>query len=135
MPEKQCLTLDRLNGLKVVVGLTYYSVDGTVKMVRQLGGSIKRVDLHEGIMLKGMTDQYQFVIPADLRCWFTAPPGGYHDESGLRVCNPDYLVCWDIHQVDQHTKNQIKENQWWDWVPCTVAPKVMMASEKASRKL
>ena len=115
------LTLDNIRGLKVIVGLTYYSPSGDVLMQRQLGGQVLRVDKQEGIMLKQGGDQH-FVIPSDLRCWFTAPPGDYHDESGKKISDPDFLICWDIHQTQRGVEDQ--QHQWWEWVPCTVVPGV-----------
>ena len=114
---------DALNK-RCLVGLSYFDVQGELIKQSLLGGKVVNVDNENGITI-AMEDQAktQFIIPANLSCWFSAPKGEFHtSQEGVKMVNPDYLVTWDIYQTK--ADKQDGEQQWWEWVPRTETPRV-----------
>ncbi|MDN4501200.1 hypothetical protein QX776_02220 [Alteromonadaceae bacterium BrNp21-10] len=109
---------------RCLVGLSYFDVNGEMVKQSLLGGTVASVDVENGIALV-MEDENktQFIIPANLSCWFSAPKGEFHtSQEGVKMVNPEYLVTWDIHQTKG--EKQEGEQQWWEWVPRTETPRV-----------
>lgn len=114
--EKTCL-----------IGLSYFDLQGNQLKQSLLTGQVKSVDAEMGITIAlASSDESpgaDFIIPADLSCWFTAPQGEFHtSHTGVKVKNPDYLITWDIHQSKKGIKEG--EQQWWQWQPRTETPVV-----------
>lgn len=126
--QKQCL-----------LGLTYFDVTGKQLKQTLLAGTVISVDEEMGITLhlhannstnNEKAKAAQFILPANLSCWFKAPKGNFHTSTeGVKLSDPDYLVTWDIYQSKaQNTKNNDNnhdgEQQWWQWQPRTENPRV-----------
>ena len=118
-----------------LVGLSYFDLQGQLLKQTQLAGKVTDVDEEKGISIlllmptpskpneDSNPESTTFMVPADLSCWFVAPPGEYKDpQQQLLIENPDYFVTWDIHQT-QNDKDD-GQHQWWDWVPRTTPPTV-----------
>ena len=119
------LTLDQLMGKTAVIGLSYFDTAENLMSQRQLAGQVIKVTPDDGITLQLLGDgAADFIIPSDLSPWFIAPEGRFFDKtSAMEIVNPDYLVTWNVHQT-QSENIEDKTHQWWDWVPCVVAPQV-----------
>ena len=121
-------TIKQTLGKTCVIGLSYY--DNQEKLIKQsmLGGKVIAADKENGITIKLATNEKNdkeanFIIPADLSCWFNAPKGDFHtNEKSIKITNPDYLITWDIYQT-KGNKND-GEQQWWQWRPRTVPPQL-----------
>ncbi len=92
-----------------------------------LGGEVIKIDKEKGITLALLAKQNEapaeFILPANLACWFKAPKGEFHTSlEGLKIIDPDYLVTWDIYQTRDDKEDG--EQQWWEWVPRVEAPAV-----------
>jgi hypothetical protein len=125
-----------------LIGLTYFDVGGKELKKQLLAGTVTAVDAEMGITLKLLTTDKNdakkganFIIPATLSCWFTAPKGEFHtSHEQVKIKDPDFLVTWDIYQVkpknqlhgksQQDEKSQEGQQQWWKWYPRTEDPKV-----------
>ena len=110
-----------------LIGLTYFDLNGEQLKQSLLAGVVKAVDAEMGITLtlasKGEESGADFILPADLSCWFSAPKGEFHTSTeGVKATNPDYLITWDIHQSKEGIKEG--EQQWWQWRPRTQPPVV-----------
>lgn len=117
------LKLSEINQKTIILGLTYFDLDGSILQQRQLAGKVVKVTEEDGITLLGFDNQSEFTIPSDLSPWFIAPEGDYPDpNTGQKISNPDYLVTWDIHK----TQNDAEEgdHEWWEWRPQLVKPSV-----------
>lgn len=117
---------------RCLIGLTYFDADGNELKQQLLGGTVKSVDAEMGITLtlignKDSNTNAEFIIPANLSCWFVAPKGDFHtSNSDIKITDPDYLITWDIYQKAK-TPEQAQtdgEQQWWEWVPRTQDPQV-----------
>ncbi len=115
------LTLENIANKTCLLGLTYFNTAGDTVKQSLLSGTVIEVDAELGISLALMVDDQapdkpvKFIIPNNLSCWFTAPPGEYHtSQEGVKIINPDYLVTWDVHQTQKKTAEG--EQQWWEWV-------------------
>lgn len=127
-------SLEDAIGKSCLIGLTYFDLQGEELKQSLLAGVVKSVDQELGITLRLLqaskvgdiatqNADAEFIIPANLACWFKAPKGEFGtSQAGVKVKNPDFLITWDIHQ----TKKEVEEGQqqWWEWVPRTVAPVV-----------
>lgn len=126
--------MEKFIGKTCVIGLSYFDVDGGLIKQNLLAGKVRDVSKDDGIQIALMntegtstgqiassTEGAIFMLPAEMRCWFTAPPGRYH-AGAVTLDNPDYLVTWDIYQ----TKRQVPEGtqQWWEWQPRLAPPQV-----------
>ena len=132
-------------GSTCLIGLTYFNIDGEQLKQTLLAGKVTSVDAEMGITLslmgqekaKSSSDKSaDFILPANLSCWFNAPEGEFHtSQAQVKITNPDFLVTWDIHQTkpqkvksgsEAHKKEKNKdgEHQWWEWVPRTTDPSV-----------
>ncbi|MFL0803826.1 MAG: hypothetical protein K6L81_08910 [Agarilytica sp.] len=116
-----------------LIGLSYFDTNGDALKRDQLAGVVTSVNEENGISIrltksqpndtiKTDQDDKIFVLPAHLAPWFKAPAGLYRDQNGdVLIENPDYFVTWDIHKTQDKKKG---DHEWWEWVPCTIAPKV-----------
>jgi hypothetical protein len=126
---------------KCLIGLTYFNVDGEQLKQTLLAGTVKSVDKEMGITLilnkgdaalKANKSAAEFILPADISCWFTAPKGDFHTSvENIKVTDPDFLITWDIYQTkaqktdgDENGKTTDGEQQWWQWRPRTQQPQV-----------
>jgi len=134
---------------KCLIGLTYFDASGEQLKQTLLAGTVTSVDEEMGITLRlfsasstSATDNKQdksakdkaaeFILPANISCWFTAPKGDFHTSiENVKITNPDYLITWDIYQTkaqktDDGVKDNIKdsEHQWWQWRPRIQKPQV-----------
>jgi hypothetical protein len=128
---------------RCLIGLTYFDIDGNELKKQLLAGTVIAVDADMGITLELLSTNEQktnhhanskganFIIPATLSCWFTAPKGEFHTSNEqIKIKDPDFLVTWDIYQTKSHDKSdnakksQEGEQQWWKWYPRTQDPKV-----------
>lgn len=126
---------------KCLIGLTYFDVNGEQLKQTLLAGIVKSIDDEMGITLSLFTikskknikkPEAEFILPADMSCWFKAPKGDFHTSvENVRVTDPDYLITWDIYQTKaQKTADGVKDNikdgeqQWWQWRPRTQKPQV-----------
>ncbi len=114
-----------------LIGLTYFDFDGNELKKQLLAGTVMAVDAEMGITIKLLAAETNndkkdanFIIPATLSCWFTAPKGEFHtSHEQVKIVNPDYLVTWDIYQTKaQDDKQPDSEQQWWKWYPRTEDP-------------
>ncbi|WP_440875154.1 hypothetical protein [Thalassotalea sp. PLHSN55] len=120
-------TLEDAINKTCLIGLTYFDLKGDQLKQSLLTGTVKAVDAEMGITITLASateaDGADFIIPANLSCWFNAPKGEFHtSQEGVKVTNPDYLVTWDIHQSKEGI--QEGEQQWWQWRPRTEPPVV-----------
>lgn len=120
-------TLEDALNATCLIGLSYFDVDGNLTKQNLLAGTVKSVDKENGITLalkeKSDGKSADFILPANLSCWFKAPPGSYHtSQADVKIENPDYLVTWDIYQTQEKTEDG--EQQWWEWVARTETPSV-----------
>ncbi len=123
---------------RCLIGLTYFDINGKELKRQLLAGTVTAVDAEIGITLKllssdasDITKDANFIIPATLSCWFTAPKGEFHtNHEQIKIKDPDFLVTWDIYQTKAHDKNPKDEKaqegvqQWWKWYPRTEDPRV-----------
>jgi len=136
---------------KCLIGLTYFDVNGVQLKQTLLAGTVTSVDKEMGITLnlfsaeadinagnksakskEAKNKAAEFILPANISCWFTAPKGDFHTSvENVKITNPDYLITWDIYQTkaqktDDGVKDNIKdsEHQWWQWRPRTQKPQV-----------
>jgi len=118
-----------------LIGLTYFDVSGKQLKQTLLAGRVKSVDKEMGITLSLLgasldkepanKSSAEFILPANLSCWFKAPKGDFHtSQTDVKITDPDFLVTWDIHQTKDTSSKQEGEQQWWQWVPRTADPKV-----------
>lgn len=111
-----------------VIGLSYFDSKNNLIKQSMLGGKVISADTENGITLKLATDSNDnnsanFIIPAELSCWFIAPKGDFHtSDKNIKITNPDYLITWDIFQTKADKSDG--EQQWWQWRPRTVPPKL-----------
>jgi len=136
---------------KCLIGLTYFNVNGEQLKQTLLAGTVTSVDEEMGITLnlfsaeadtsagnksakgkEAKNKTAEFILPANISCWFTAPKGDFHTSvENVKITNPDYLITWDIYQTkaqktDDGVTDNIKDSahQWWQWRPRTQKPQV-----------
>lgn len=128
-----------------LIGLSYFDKEHNLLKQSMLAGTVVSVDKEMGITVellvatdnslskvaqtnaKQNTDKKsaQFMLPANLACWFIAPAGDFHTSTeGVKITNPDYLVTWDIFQTKSQENIADGEQQWWQWQPRTTAPQI-----------
>ena len=122
---------------RCLIGLTYFDINGKELKRQLLAGTVTAVDADMGITLTLLSSNDKstekkdanFLIPATLSCWFTAPKGEFHtSHEQVKIKDPDFLVTWDIYQTKVHDKNlkdekgQEGQQQWWKWYPRTEDP-------------
>lgn len=116
-----------------LIGLSYFERDGSLLKRSQLAGRVSKADAEEGITIKLQHSDpgapaADFILPPNLDAWFKAPPGRYRNPaSGVDIENPDYLVTWDIHRMQEQREDG--RHEWWEWVPNLVPPQVGSSSE------
>ena len=140
------ISIESILNKTVLVGLSYFDLNGNLLQQRQLCGLVVETDKEKGIAIKLLSvdiaqqsnaepsnaaentaqdapkDEH-FVLPASLNCWFNAPKGHYKNAaSGIDITDPDYLVTWDIHKKQDEVEDGV--HQWWEWIPNTVPPQV-----------
>ena len=119
-------TLDDCIGKRCLIGLSYFDLNGQLLKQNLIAGDVIKADKENGITLNLIEQKQsnnQFIIPADLSCWFIAPKGDFHTQNNnITITDPDYLVTWDIHQTKQDIADG--EQQWWEWLPNTQQPNV-----------
>lgn len=124
------MTLTDVLNKTCVIGLSYFSSNGELLKQSQLCGRVTSTDSDNGIsvVLQGADATSNaapatFILPPNLNCWFSAPPGHYRNpETGVDMENPDYLVTWDVYQTRDDSAEG--EHSWWEWVPRTEPPQV-----------
>lgn len=125
---------------RCLIALSYFSVDDQPLKQTLLAGTVKSVDKEMGITLSldvegdnktaqpidEKKERPEFILPANLSCWFNAPKGTFSTSNPkIKIENPDFLVTWDIYQTKKpENETQEKEQQWWEWHPRTAAPQV-----------
>jgi hypothetical protein len=118
-----------------LIALSYFSVDNKPLKQTLLAGTVKSVDKEMGITLSLHTEQTskpeiteapEFILPANLSCWFTAPKGKFTTSNPeIKIENPDFLITWDIYQTKKpKDAKEEGEQQWWEWHPRTAPPQV-----------
>lgn len=117
------ITLESIAGKTIIVGITYFDLDGEILDQKQLAGTVSKTTEEDGITLLDLKKESEFTIPSELSPWFVAPPGDYHDPiSGQKVTNPDYLVTWDVYKTQENTPEG--DHEWWEWRPQLTSPSV-----------
>lgn len=120
---------------RCLIALSYFSVDDKPLKQTLLAGTVKSVDKEMGITLsldiedenKTTTpSQPEFILPANLSCWFNSPKGTFTTSNPkIKIENPDFLVTWDIYQTKKpKDAKEEGEQQWWEWHPRTAPPQV-----------
>jgi len=133
-------TLEDTLNKRCLIGLTYFDIDGKELKQQLLAGTVTAVDAEMGITIMLLSEgtssnksnkEANFIIPATLSCWFTAPKGEFHtSHEQIKIIDPDFLVTWDIYQTKSHDKSQQGkksqegQQQWWKWYPRTEDPMV-----------
>ncbi|MEW6997564.1 hypothetical protein AADZ86_07660 [Colwelliaceae bacterium BS250] len=128
-----------------LIGLSYFDKEHNLLKQSMLAGTVISVDKEMGITVElleatdnnlskatqtnakknGDKKSAQFMLPANLDCWFIAPKGDFHTSTeGVKITNPDYLVTWDILQTKSQENIADGEQQWWEWQPRTTAPQI-----------
>jgi len=91
---------DSYIGKVLLIGLTYFAVDGTVKKEDLGHGTIVRANEKEGIVVRIKPHGNEFKIPPDFNSIRVAPPGEYKESAtGMTILNPDFITFWEIHDV------------------------------------
>ena len=122
------MQLEDLIDKTCVVGVSYFDLDGALMKQNQYCGQVVKLDAEDGISIRlrhsdAAVEQAEFILPPNLDAWFKAPPGRYrHTPSGVDIENPDYLVTWDVHRMQDNAAEG--EHEWWEWVPNTERPAV-----------
>ncbi|MCG8667843.1 MAG: hypothetical protein MI867_00390 [Pseudomonadales bacterium] len=128
------ISLESIINKSVLVGLSYFDLNGNLLQQHQLCGLVVETDKEKGIAVKLLssngqnqqeesTKEEHFVLPSSLSCWFNAPKGQYKNaDSGIDITDPDYLVTWDIYKKQDEVEDGT--HQWWEWVPNTAPPQV-----------
>jgi hypothetical protein len=101
-PQWDAALAERLEGAKVVIGITYNEAAGP--RLEQVFGTILSADENEGvaIRLEGMKHGELFRLPPDLRAFFPAAPGSYRLKgTGEVVVDPDYTAVWEVNPRKQ----------------------------------
>ena len=111
-------------GKTCLIGLSYFDLSNEPLKQTMMAGVVKKVDKELGItfeLIGKSKKTAEFILPANLDCWFIAPKGDFHtSQEKIKVTNPDFLITWNIHQTKEDVKDG--EQQWWDWIPNTQPP-------------
>ena len=122
------MQLEDLLAKTCIIGLSYFDRQGAVMKQAQYAGSVVKIDPEQGISVRlrhtdAEVEQAEFILPPNLAAWFKAPPGRYHHApSGVDIENPDYVVTWNVHRVQENTADG--QHEWWEWVPNLEPPQV-----------
>lgn len=131
------MQLEDLLGSTCVIGVSYFDLQGELLKQSQFAGQVRKVDAELGITIQlrhstaSTTDipQADFILPPNLDAWFKAPAGRYrHQDAGVDIENPDYLVTWDVHRTQEQTAEG--QHEWWEWVANTERPQVGPSSAR-----
>ncbi|OUS31807.1 hypothetical protein A9Q98_02460 [Thalassotalea sp. 42_200_T64] len=136
------LTLAQTINKTCLIGLSYFDTKKNLLKQTMLAGKVSAVDKEMGITVELLANAEKsqnngksehskpanFILPANLSCWFIAPKGDFHtSQTGVKINNPDYLVTWDIHQTKENpdsNKPADGDQQWWQWQPRTQPPQI-----------
>ncbi|WOH35958.1 hypothetical protein RI844_11250 [Thalassotalea fonticola] len=140
------LTLSQTINKTCLIGLSYFDNKQNLLKQTMLAGTVTAVDKEMGITVELLSSAEQsqdkaksvpskpanFILPANLSCWFIAPKGDFHtSQAGVKITNPDYLITWDIYQTKAQKTEQENngkpvdgEQQWWQWQPRTQPPQI-----------
>ena len=90
--------LQGLVGKHLLVGITRYNLEGQVALLEQFHGTISRVSLEDGVVIKLMNSDQERTIPPDFSCMEMARAGQYRlANTGEIVEDPDYIATWDVY--------------------------------------
>lgn len=85
-------------GKHLLVGITHRNLDGAVDSLEQFHGTIDRVNLREGLVLKLHGSGEEKHLPPDLSRLEPAEPGEYRlKTTGEVVLDPDLVVMWTLY--------------------------------------
>lgn len=93
---------ESLVGKYMLIGISYYDVDGNETDRKQIHGIVEAADRDSGvtIRLKGKKEGQLWKMPADLRSLRSAAPGTYRLYStGEKVHNPDLISTWVFREA------------------------------------
>jgi hypothetical protein len=117
------IDLQNITGKTIIVGISYYDLNGDLLEQKQLAGKVHKTTSEDGITLQDLNQKTEFTIPSDLSPWFTAPQGDYKDPiTKQNIANPDYLVTWDVFKTKENTPEG--DHEWWEWRPQINTPTV-----------
>lgn len=85
-------------GKHLLVGLTHRSLDDQVVSLEQFHGTIDRINLQEGLILKLYASGEERSLPPDLSRLEKANAGEYRlKTTGEVVVDPDFTLMWTIY--------------------------------------
>jgi len=88
----------KLLGKRLLVGLTHRSADDKVVSLEKFHGTIDRVSLTEGLVLKLHGTAKERFLPPDITRLEPAEPGEYRlKTTGEVVVDPDFTLMWTIY--------------------------------------
>jgi hypothetical protein len=147
--DKKLQSLEETIDKVCMIGLSYFDVKNNLLKQSMLAGKVISYDKEMGITLELLSSRESkkesplnnspaanFILPAELSCWFVAPQGDYHtsevNNNGeqVKITDPDYLVTWDICQTQSNEQDSGSESisdseqQWWKWYPRTQSPQI-----------
>ena len=108
----------QLVGKLALVSVQYFDTDrSTLLEEKKVYGHVNVVGEEHGIGMI-LKDNSHFTLPFSVDAWQPAPAGIYEDEeSGEQILNPDYLVQWHVYRVQDETKREEGQHEWWEWEP------------------
>lgn len=84
-------------GKRVLVGVTYRTMDDEVASIEQFHGIVGRVSRSEGLLLR-LPAGGERIIPPDLSRLEPAAPGEYRlKTTGEVVLDPDFTAMWTVY--------------------------------------
>ena len=126
------MTLQELINKTCLIGITYINTNGDTLKSAQYAGTVIEVDAEEGIKVKLMAiaaspaaneQTPNFHLPPSLDAWYIAPKGHFKNaEFNIDIENPDYFVTWDVVKKKDDTEEG--QQEWWEWHPSGVSPRV-----------
>jgi hypothetical protein len=85
-------------GKVVLAGMTYLDAEGNALELRQLAGTVLRINAEEGVVLASVVNGDEICLPPMLGHYQRAEPGDYTLRSiDVTISDPDYLCTWDVH--------------------------------------
>ena len=92
----------KLVGKTVLIGLADHEADGTLLGRREMFGTIVSFDQGQGIQVR-LDDGSIYFLPPDKKALRPAAKGEYHlHSSGKVICDPDYLVTYQVTKPVKH---------------------------------
>lgn len=84
-------------GKRVLVGVTYCTMDSEIASLEQFHGVVDRVSRSQGLVLR-LPAGDERIIPPDLSRLEPAAPGEYRlKTTGEIVVDPDFTVMWTVY--------------------------------------